>query len=107
MMQAGLSTRKATIADIPFLARIEYEASLPPLNHCIWEDILQDTETSALQFIEAMLKADASNWGNVADFLILEEQGKSIAAAAGYLPNSEDYHPLRLSYLDRIAQDLT
>jgi ribosomal protein S18 acetylase RimI-like enzyme len=107
MMQAGLNTRKATIADIPFLARIEYEASLPPLNQCFWENILQDTETSALQFIEAMLKADASNWGNVGDFLILEEQGKSIAAAAGYLPNLEDYCPLRLSYLDRIAQDLT
>jgi ribosomal protein S18 acetylase RimI-like enzyme len=107
MMQARLSTRKATIADIPFLARIEYEASLPPLNQCFWEDILQDTETSALQFIEAMLKADASNWGNVADFWILEEQGKSVAAAAGYLPNPEDYCPLRLSCLDRIAQDLT
>lgn len=43
-MQATLSTRKATIADIPFLARIEYEASLPPLNQCFWEGILQGTK---------------------------------------------------------------
>lgn len=105
-MQAALSTRKATIADIPFLARIEYEASLPPLNHCFWEDILQGTQTGALQFIEAMLRADASNWGNVTDFLILEEQGKPVAAAAGYTPNPEDYCPLRLSCLGRIAQNL-
>jgi ribosomal protein S18 acetylase RimI-like enzyme len=105
-MQAELSTRKATIADIPFLARIQYEASLPPLNQCFWEDILQGTETSALHFIEAMLRAGASNWGNVADFLILEEQGKPIAAAAGYIPNPEDYCPLQLSALDKIAQDL-
>ncbi len=105
-MQAVPSTRKATIADIPFLARIEYEASLPPLNQCFWEDILQGTQTGALQFIEAMLSADASNWGNVTDFLILEEQGKPVAAAAGYTPNSEDYCPLRLSCVDRVVQEL-
>lgn len=105
-MQAGLSTRKATIADIPFLARIDYEASLPPSNQCFWEDILQDTGTSALQFIEATLRANASNWGNVGDFLILEEQGKPVAAAAGYTPNAEDYCPLRLSCLNKIAADL-
>jgi len=58
-MQAELATRKATIADIPFLARIQYEASLPPLNQCFWEKILEGTETDALQFIEAMLSASA------------------------------------------------
>lgn len=105
-MQAPLSTRKATIADISFLAKIEYEASLPPLNQCFWEDILQGTQTGALQFIEAMLSTDASNWGNVTDFLILEAQGKPVAAAAGYTPNSEDYCPLRLSCLHKIAQEL-
>ncbi len=105
-MQAELTTRKATIADIPFLARIQYEASLPPLNQCFWEDILQGTETSALQFIEAMLRASACNWGNVMDYLILERQGNPVAAAAGYIPNLKDYCPLRLSELDEIAQDL-
>lgn len=106
-MQTALRTRKATIADIPFLARIEYEASLPPLNQCFWEEILQGTRTNVLQFIEAELRAGASNWGNVTDFLILEEQGKPVAAAAGYTPNLEDYCPLRLSHLDTIAQDLS
>jgi GNAT superfamily N-acetyltransferase len=106
VMYATLSTRKATIADIPFLARIQYEASLPPLNQCFWEELLQDTGTSTLPFIEVMLKAGASNWGNVADSLILEEQGKPVAAAAGYTPNPEDYCPLQLSCLGKIAQDL-
>jgi GNAT superfamily N-acetyltransferase len=105
-MQAELTTRKAAIADIPFLARIQYEASLPPLNQCFWEEILGNIETPALQFIGAMLRADACNWGNVANFLILEQQGKPVAAAAGYIPSSEDYCPLRLSGLDAIAQDL-
>lgn len=105
-MLATLSTRKATTADIPFLARIEYEASLPPFNHCFWEDLLEGTGTTALEFIEAELRADASNWGTVADFLILEDQGKPVAAAAGYVPDTENYCPLRLSHLEAIAQEL-
>jgi ribosomal protein S18 acetylase RimI-like enzyme len=105
-MQAELTTRRAEIADIPFLARIQYEASLPPLNQCPWDNILEGTETSALPFIEAMLRASACHWGNVTDYLILEQHGKPVAAAAGYVPNSENYCPLRLSSLNAIAQDL-
>ena len=59
-----------------------------------------------MQFIEAELRADASNWGNVEDFLILEAEGKPVAAAAGYVPDTEDYCPLRLSRLEAIAQEL-
>ncbi len=105
-MLATLSTRKATIADIPFLAQIEYEASLPPFDHCFWEDLLEGTGTTALQFIEAELRTDASNWGNVEDFLILEAEGQPVAAAAGYVPDTEDYCPLRLSHLEAIAHEL-
>ncbi|MEO0535391.1 MAG: GNAT family N-acetyltransferase [Cyanobacteria bacterium P01_A01_bin.123] len=102
--QVNLRTRKATIADIPFLATIEYEASLPPLNHCFLDDILPGTNTDTLQFIEAMLRADASNWGNVDDFLVLEEAGQPVAAATGFTPSLGDYRPLRLSRLATIAQ---
>lgn len=105
-MLAALSTRQAAIADIPFLARIEYEASLPPLDHCFWEDLLEGTGTSALAFIEAELKADGSNWGGVENFLVLEEAGRPVAAAAGYVPIEEDYCPLRLSRLNAIAEVL-
>ncbi|NER78843.1 MAG: GNAT family N-acetyltransferase [Leptolyngbya sp. SIO1D8] len=105
-VQANISTRKGTITDIPFLARIEYEAGLPPMNQCLWDDFLQGTGTDSLRFIEAMLEADASNWGGVSDFLIVEEDGKPVAAAAGFAPNLEDYLPLRLSRLDAIAQIL-
>lgn len=99
-----LHFRKATVSDIPFLARIEYEASLPPLNYCFWDDILQGTQTESLEFVEVALKADAFSWGGVADFLVLEENDRPVAAAAGFTPNSEDYRPLRLSRLDAIAQ---
>jgi ribosomal protein S18 acetylase RimI-like enzyme len=105
-MSPTLNVRKATISDVPFLAKIEYEASLPPLNHCFWEDLLQGTGTSALQFMEVQLSTNASNWGSVSDFSILEEDGQPVAAAAGYTPNAEDYCPLRLSCLAKIAKQL-
>lgn len=105
-MTAALTTRKATPADIPFLVQIEYEASLPPSNQCFWEVLLQGTGTTAMQFIEAELRTNASNWGSVGDFLILEEQGRPVAAAAGYTPNLADYCPLRLSRLEAIAREL-
>lgn len=106
-MPATLTTRQATIADIPFLARIEYEATLPPANQCFWEDLLEGTGTNAIAFIEAELQAEGSNWGHVSDFLVIEEDGQPMAAAAGYVPSEqEDYCPLKLSRLDAIAQIL-
>lgn len=103
---ANLRTRQATRSDIPLIAQIQYEALLPPLNHCFWDNVLEGTNTSSLQFIEVMLKAGASNLGNVIDFFILEDDGRPVAAAAGYTPYSEDYRPLNLSHLDAIAQAL-
>ncbi|MEM8605231.1 MAG: GNAT family N-acetyltransferase [Cyanobacteria bacterium P01_H01_bin.121] len=101
--QAALKLRQATIADIPFLARIVYEASLPPLNHCFWDDLLHDMSTTSVQFIEAMLQADASNWGGVEDFFVLTEHDRPVAAAAGYSPSPDNYCPLRLENLDQLA----
>lgn len=105
-MLKTLSTRKATIADIPNLAQVIYEASLPPMDYCYWEDILAGTNTSALIFLAATLRTNAYNWGNVSDFIVLEEQGKFVAAAAGYAPNKENYCPLHLDNLDQIATEL-
>lgn len=98
--------RRAIATDIPFLATTQYEASLPPLNHCFWEDLLVGLGVSAQQWLEAMLRAKASNWGRVEDFWILEEEGKPVAAAAGYRPYAKDYWPLDVSQLTRIARDL-
>ncbi|MEO0407000.1 MAG: GNAT family N-acetyltransferase [Cyanobacteria bacterium P01_A01_bin.135] len=101
-----LSTRRATIADSPLLAKIAYEASLPPMNQCFWDIILQNTGTDTLTFLTAMFQAGASNFGDVGDFLILEAQGTPVAAAAGYKPSAENYSPLRLCHLDKLADKL-
>jgi GNAT superfamily N-acetyltransferase len=99
-----LRVRKATSIDIPFLALTSYEASLPPLNHSAWDDMLEGTGTGAIQFLEAVLKASASAWGNVEDFRILEESNKPVAAAAVYQPNQDDYRYLNLSRLEDVGK---
>jgi GNAT superfamily N-acetyltransferase len=106
MTLTEVEIRQATIADIPFLARIQYESFLPPTGQCFWDEVLDGTEISSLQWIEAMFNADASNWGHTADFWILTEQGTPIAGAAGYVPYSEDYRVLNLSKLEAIASAL-
>ncbi|MEO0375979.1 MAG: GNAT family N-acetyltransferase [Cyanobacteria bacterium P01_A01_bin.17] len=101
-----LNTRPATISDMPFLAQIMYEASLPPHNHSFWDEMLEGSQTSALDFLAAALTAQASNWGNVEDFMVAEIAGESVAAAAGYQPNFEDYRPLKVSEISAIAKEL-
>jgi ribosomal protein S18 acetylase RimI-like enzyme len=104
-MTPDQTIRSATIADIAFLAKIQYESILPPCDSCFWEPVLADTGTPILQFIAAMLQAQASHWGNVADFLILELQGNPVAAAAGYQPG-QDYRMLDLTKINTIATAL-
>jgi GNAT superfamily N-acetyltransferase len=103
VIRADLQIRQATIADISFLARIQYESFLPPAGYCFWDDVLMGINTSSLQLIEAMFYTDASNWGYTTDFWILEEKGTPIAAAAGYQPYAEDYRLLNLSKIGAIA----
>lgn len=101
-----LSIRSATVADIAFLAHIVYEASLPPENHSFWDDLLQGSSTTSEAFIAAMLKNSATNWSNVEDFLIVERDKTSVAAASIFEANAPDYRPVRLEEIDSVAQEL-
>ena len=101
-----LQIRQGTIADIPFLAKIVYDASLPPLNRSFWDEPLKGTKTNSLEFIAAMFEADAHSWGKLDDFFILEEKGESVAAASGFTPYSQDYRPFCLSRLGETAKIL-
>jgi len=109
--QSPLATKDWTIRaaeprDIPFLARMMYEAALPPLNHCFWGDFLVGLDTPTIAFLEAILRADGCYWGSIQTFWILEERGEPIAAAAGYESSVADYCPVNRSRLDQIAQHL-
>jgi ribosomal protein S18 acetylase RimI-like enzyme len=56
-----------------------------------------------MKFIEALFQADALAFGKVEDFFVVEEAGKLVGGASGFVMDSEDYRPLRLSRLAQVA----
>lgn len=101
-----LTTRLANAADVPFLAHIVYEASLPPENHSFWDDLLQDSSTESEEFIAAMLRTRATHWSQIDDFMIVERESQPVAAASIYAATEDDYRPIRLDQMNQIAQVL-
>ena len=103
-----VTTRSATRADIPFLAEMDCLAAQPPFERPFWEGLLDGTGTAAIDFLEAMFRADGSNWGLVEDFLILEIDGHPVATCAVFRPDSpsEPNSPINLQKLDAIAASL-
>ncbi|MEO1076055.1 MAG: GNAT family N-acetyltransferase [Bacteroidota bacterium] len=103
-----VSARLGTLADAAFLARIDYFASLPPDDHCFWDDLLAPTGTTALAFLEAQIAVGASAWGQPSDHVILERDGVPLAACAvlDNLGEDGDLRPLRLSRLPALAARL-
>ena len=103
------TVRAATVEDIPFLARMDVEASLPPFGTSFWDELLECTGTETLSFLEAMLREGASNWGDVSDFIILERDGEPMATCAVFKPETQPANegPLNLDKLDQIAQLLS
>ena len=103
------SVRAATAQDIPFLARMDVEASLPPFGTSFWDELLESTGTDTLTFLEAMFREGASNWGCVSDFIVLEKDGAPVATCAVFKPDPVPANdgPLNLSKLDQVAWALS
>lgn len=103
------AVRAATAQDIPFLAKMDVEASLPPFGRSFWDELLESTGTDTLTFLEAMFREAASNWGDVSDFIILESDGVPVATCAVFKPKPTPATegPLNLERLDQIAGALS
>lgn len=98
----GRIVRSAAPADIPFLAEILFMASLTSSGRSFWQELAQPTGTPTRRFLEAMLAADASNWGTIEDFIVIDVDGHPAAACAVY--DAEKDPPLCLPLnLDRFA----
>ena len=110
-MQAPVTPqiRAATPRDIPFLARMDVEASTPPFDRPLWDELLEGTGTPTQRFVETMFREQASNWGGVSDFLVLEVSGEPAAACAVFRPRNapDNPGPLNLNRLEQIAWSLS
>ena len=80
------NVRSANVQDIPFLARMEIEASIPPFGVSMWERVLVGTGADPLTFAAAMYGESASLWGNVEDFIVLDLDGDPAACCAVFRP---------------------
>lgn len=102
----NLQVRRATRADIPFIAWCNYEASSPAPNFCYWDPLLEGLNTDTMAFIQAIFHADALAWGRAEDFFIVFDNETPIAGASGFMMDSQDYRPLRLDKLPVVAKSL-
>ena len=104
----ALSVRPATRQDIPFIVRIEEIASTPPFPESLWAPCLRPTGTSLAAFATAMYEADASRWGGVEDFLIVERAGQALGACAVFVPDPDepDLRTFRMERLPAVAARL-
>ncbi|MDX8354856.1 GNAT family N-acetyltransferase [Cognatiyoonia sp. IB215182] len=100
--------RRATRADIPFLAKMDIEASSQPFGVPFWVSLLESTQTTPEAFVEAMLRENASHWGKVEDFLIVEVQGSPAATCCVFRPDPETASagPLDLENLPAVGWSL-
>ena len=102
------NSRRADENDVGFLARIVLEAYRMSGDHSVWDENLEPTETPAIDFLRVMLLADASNWGAIGDFVIIEGAAGPVAACAVFSPSKDPnrYKPFDLECLPQVAGEL-
>jgi GNAT superfamily N-acetyltransferase len=103
---SSFTVRRATAADVPFVAWCNFEASSPAPGFCYWDPLLEGLGTKTMAFIEALLECDGLAWGRVTDFFVVRDGAELIAGASGFHMNPNDYRPLRLEHLPKIAERL-
>ena len=102
-----MQVRRAQSSDIPFIAWAMHESMLPGVGRGIFDLALTETGVSPQAFHEALLRADANNWGGLHDFLILEDGARQpMGAAAGYKPDAEDLRPLTAKGFRAVSEAL-
>lgn len=101
------SLRAARPDDTPFLAGVMYESMLPGVGRGVFDQALEATGVAPLAFHEALLAAGASNWGGLADFVVLDgAEAPRAAAAAAYRSAQPDWRPLTAAGFKAVSERL-
>ena len=105
---SGPTVRTATAKDVPFVAQLDYWASHEPFGRSFWDGLLTGTGTATLPFLEAVFASNASRWGGVEDFILVEGDHGPMAGCAVFAPSDspDAWHPLDLAKLKRVADRL-
>lgn len=103
----SVSVRRATRSDLDFVAWCNQEATSPEPGFCYWDPLLQGTDTDTPSFLHAVFHEDALAWGTVEDFFLVEEDGTLLAGGSGFEMREDDFRPLDLARLPRVAERLS
>ena len=105
---ANVQVRMAIPADVRTIARLDYEATLPPLGHSFYDDLLTPLGTETLSFLEAVFHHNASRWGAIEECILLEVIGTVAAGCAVFTPDpsAPDPGPINLERLPDIGKTL-
>lgn len=106
MTPTGLRVREATRADIASLVWCNTEAASPAPGFCYWDPLLAGTGTDTATFLAAVFTHDALAFGRCEDFMIVEQHGRPVAAATGFVMDASDYRPFRLDRFPAVANAL-
>lgn len=99
--------RRAQPSDIPFLADVMYQSMLPGFGKGIFDSQLDGTGVTPLEFHEALLREGANNWGQLEDFLVVDDAvGRPAGAMGSFLSNQSDQRPLRPDGFEAVSHSL-
>src|SRR4029079_15387389 len=76
--------RPATVADVPFLAWVQQEASRSHLPFGFWDLAIPGPDEYRLRIIGRIASAEAKSFGHWSRFLVAEVGGEPAAALSAY-----------------------
>ena len=103
---ADVQVRMAIPEDVSTVAHLDYQATLPPLGHSFYDDLLAPLGTETLPFLEAVFHHNASRWGAIEDFILLEVDNTVAAGCAVFTPDPTAPDPINLEHLPAISKTL-
>ena len=102
----SLITRPATEQDAPFLAEIMHESVIPVVNRGPFDAALEGLDIDPVRFDEALILSGANHWGQLDSFIVLEEDGEAVGAAAAYPSRQPDMRPITPDGLNKVSEYL-
>lgn len=99
----GISTRPAAAADVNFLAGIMERSMLPAQGQGLFDELAQAVEMDRIAFHEALLRAEANNWGQISAYIVAEHEGRPVGAASAHLSGMDDVRPITIAQITALA----
>ena len=102
----SLITRPARAEDARFLAEIMHESVIPVVNRGPFDAALEGLDIDPVSFDEALILSGANHWGQLDSFIVLEEDGEPVGAAAAYPSKQPDMRPITPEGLQKVTEYL-